>query len=117
MPEVFHVNWFRKSSEGKFLWPGFGENVRVLEWIFDRCGETRRRGNASETAVGYVPKKLNIEGLSEEPDMEQLFSLDKDFWNEEIKAFRKYLDEQVGQFVPKKIHDQIEDLQERVNKM
>ena len=66
MPEVFHVNWFRKSSEGKFLWPGFGENVRVLEWIFDRCGETRRRGNASETAVGYVPKKLNIEGLSED---------------------------------------------------
>jgi len=117
MPEVFHVNWFRKSSEGKFLWPGFGENVRVLEWIFERCGENRTRGNASETAVGYVPKTLNLEGLSEMPDMEQLFSLDKSFWNEEIKAFRKYLDEQVGHFVPERIYSQIQDLQDRVDKM
>lgn len=117
MPEVFHVNWFRKSKEGKFLWPGFGENVRVLEWIFDRCGENRRRGNASETAVGYVPKKLNIEGLCEEPNMEELFSLEKGFWNEEIQAFRRYLDEQVGKFVPEKVMRQVDELQERVDKM
>ena len=117
MPKVFHVNWFRKSAEGKFLWPGFGENVRVLEWIFNRSGEGAVRGNATETAVGYCPKSLNLEGLKEAVDSEELFSLPKDFWKDEIAAFRKYLDDQVGDDVPSTIHEEIAKLEVRVNSM
>ena len=115
MPEIFHVNWFRKSKEGKFLWPGFGENVRVLEWIFERSGQSQKRGNAEETAVGYVPKKLNLVGLSSMPDVDALFELEKDFWLEEVEAFRKYLSEQVGTYVPKEVTKQIDALEDRIH--
>lgn len=117
MPKIFHVNWFRKSPEGKFLWPGFGENVRVLEWIFNRSGQDAIKGNATETAVGYCPKSLNLDGLEENVDIEALFDLPKQFWIDEIAAFRKYLDEQVGEDVPKNIHDEIRKLETRVNDM
>jgi phosphoenolpyruvate carboxykinase (GTP) len=117
MPKVFHVNWFRKSEDGKFLWPGFGENVRVLEWIFNRSGEGAIKGNATETAVGYCPKSLNLEGLKESVDNEALFSLPKQFWKDEIAAFRKYLDDQVGDDVPQNIHEEIARLEVRVDSM
>merc|ERR1711881_358124 len=84
MPGVFHVNWFRKDADGKFMWPGFGDNVRVLEWIFDRCGENQVRGNAEESAIGYVPKSINVEGLPP-LDMEAINHLPKPFWEQEIK--------------------------------
>jgi len=113
LPKIFHVNWFRKSSDGKFLWPGFGENVRVLEWIFDRSTEGIH-GNANESAVGYVPKTLNLEGLTEKVDMDALFNLDQTFWTNEIANFRKYLDDQVGDDVPDEIHNQISLLEARV---
>lgn len=117
MPKVFHVNWFRKSPEGKFLWPGFGENVRVLEWIFNRSGENAQRGNATETAVGYCPKSLNLDGLTESVDVNALFDIPKEFWVDEIAAFRKYLDEQVGEDVPDTIHQEIGELEKRVQAM
>lgn len=117
MPKIFHVNWFRKNADGKFIWPGFGENVRVLEWIFNRSGKSAYRGNASETAVGYVPKSLNLEGLKGEVDMEELFRLPKQFWIDEIAAFRKYLSEQVGKDTPQRIFDEINKLEVRVNNM
>lgn len=115
MPEIFHVNWFRKSQEGKFLWPGFGENVRVLEWIFERSGKDKVRGNAEETAVGYVPKSLNLTGLASTPDMKALFALDKKFWRDEVTAFRTYLSEQVGVYVPKEVTKQIDELEKRIS--
>lgn len=118
MPEVFHVNWFLKEN-GKFVWPGFGENVRVLEWIFNRSGDNKLRGNAKETAIGYVPNTINVEGLKEKVDMSALFNncLTKDFWNDEIAAFRKYLSDQVGRDVPKQVHDEIDALEKRVKFM
>lgn len=74
MPKIFHVNWFRKNANGKFLWPGFGENIRVIDWIIRRLdGE---EGIGKETAIGTVPTEssLNLEGLGE-IDIQELMSL------------------------------------------
>lgn len=83
LPKIYHVNWFRKNDNGKFLWPGFGENSRVLDWILRRldgeeCGEN--------TAVGIIPKpgSLNLTAMSETIDEKQLFHLPKQFWIEEV---------------------------------
>ncbi|GFG39166.1 hypothetical protein Cfor_10896, partial [Coptotermes formosanus] len=82
LPKVFHVNWFRRDKQGKFLWPGFGENSRVLDWIFRRIDN---EDIAQPTAIGYIPKQdcLNLEGLRETINMTELFSLPKDFWLQE----------------------------------
>jgi len=117
MPGVFHVNWFRKDENNKFLWPGFGENVRVLEWIFNRCGEGQVKGNALETAVCYVPKDLNLAGLKENVDMKALFDLPKGFWEQEMADMRKYLADQVGEDTPKEIYNQIEEQEKRISQM
>jgi phosphoenolpyruvate carboxykinase (GTP) len=117
MPKIFHVNWFRKSAEGKFLWPGFGDNVRVLEGIVNRSGDSPSASNAIETSIGICPKEVNLTGLKEEVNTEELFSIPKEFWIEEIAAFRKYLDEQVGEDVPKNIHSEIDALEKRVQAM
>nr|CAI5835492.1 unnamed protein product [Callosobruchus analis] len=116
LPKIFHVNWFRKSQEGKFLWPGFGENSRVLDWILRRLdGEDC----AQETAIGYVPKSnsLNLEGLKETVDIQQLFDIPKDFWREEVYAIEKYFNEQVGNDLPKEIGNQLVDVKRRVDNM
>ena len=75
-----------QSSSGGFLWPGFGENVRVLDWILRRCEGTAK---ADKSAVGLVPAEgeINLEGLDEPVDMEQLFSVPKQFWFEEVRTF------------------------------
>lgn len=117
MPKIFHVNWFRKSQEGKFLWPGFGENIRVIEWILSRAGESAVKGNATETAIGYLPKDLNLDGIEGKVDLNEANSIEKSFWEDEIAAFRKYLDDQVGEDVPKEIYNQINELENRVNQM
>lgn len=83
LPKIFHVNWFRKDNNGKFLWPGYGENSRVLDWILRRIeGEDC----AEETPIGYIPKNgaLNTQGLKEQIDFNQLFGLDKSFWTQEV---------------------------------
>lgn len=88
LPKIFHVNWFRKSKEGKFLWPGFGDNCRVLEWILRRCdGETCYE----ESPIGLLPTRgsLNLDGLNEKVDLEQLFDIPKDFWLKEVTFFVK----------------------------
>lgn len=85
MPKLFHVNWFRKGSNGQFLWPGFGENSRVIDWIFRRLdGEDC----AEESPIGLIPKEnaLNLDGLREAVDTRQLFDLPKDFWMQEVSV-------------------------------
>ena len=116
LPKIFHVNWFRKDSEGKFLWPGFGENARVLDWILRRLdGEDC----AKETAIGLVPQKgaLNLEGLKEKVNVDEMFRLPKDFWMEEVYAIEKYFNEQVGMDLPEAIQMQLKQLKKRVNDM
>jgi phosphoenolpyruvate carboxykinase (GTP) len=91
LPKVFHVNWFRKGSDGRFLWPGFGDNLRVLEWMLKRC---EGRVGAVETPVGRFPKQedLNLDGLrlSDEAS-ELLFGFDREGWQAEMAAIGEYL--------------------------
>ena len=120
MPKIFHVNWFRKSNDGQgsFLWPGFGENIRVLEWIFNRTEGIEN--NATASPIGLVPTKegIDIEGLDiKNEDLDELFKLDKQFLLDEIAQIQNYFDENVGDSTPKEIYKQIENLKQRVLKM
>ncbi len=92
LPKIFHVNWFRKGIDGKFLWPGYGENLRVLEWIIGRCEGT---AHAEETPIGYVPRKrdLRVEGLRlADRALDALLDVDPEHWRKEIADIGRYLD-------------------------
>ena len=92
LPKIFHVNWFRKGANGKFLWPGFGDNLRVLEWIIDRCNGT---AGAQETPIGFVPGKrdLHLDGLAiEAAALDELLHVDPVGWRAEVADIGKYLD-------------------------
>ncbi len=93
LPKIFHVNWFRKGDDGKFLWPGFGDNMRVLEWILGRCEGTAQ---AQQTPIGAVPRRedLNLDGLAmSDAAVSQLLAVDRDGWRREFEAIGEYLDE------------------------
>ncbi len=115
-PKIFHVNWFRTDDEGHFIWPGFGDNMRVLMWILARCaGEV----DAVETPIGYVPKPedINIEGLDgvTVDTIKNLLTIDKNSWLEDvenIKAFYK----QVGDRVPQEMYDELATLEANLKK-
>ncbi|KAL8593090.1 protein kinase C (PKC)-like Pck2 [Nucella lapillus] len=113
LPKVFHVNWFRKDRTGGFLWPGFGENCRVLDWVMQRCNGD---DVAVDTPVGRVPKPeaLNVEGLEEPVDMQAMFHLPGDFWENEVNALYKYFDEQVNEDLPPEVMDELKALETRV---
>ncbi len=85
MPRIFHVNWFGKDKDGNFLWPGFGENIRVLEWMFNRIEGT---AEAKETPIGLVPTSLDLQNL--DVDTDALFEIDKEAWLKEVKSIREY---------------------------
>ncbi|MCH8867646.1 MAG: phosphoenolpyruvate carboxykinase (GTP) [Proteobacteria bacterium] len=92
LPRIFHVNWFRQDADGRFLWPGFGENLRVLRWIIDRC---EQRVGAKETPIGYLPEPgdIDIEGLDIDADaMHALTRIDTQQWQVEIESIGKYFD-------------------------
>lgn len=115
LPKIFHVNWFRKSSTGGFLWPGFGDNIRVLDWMFRRVnGEA----GAMPSAVGYLPgyDSLNLQGL-QDVDLNELFSLDREFWQREVEEVKKYFTTQVNDDLPKEVARQLELLHQRVKQM
>ncbi|XP_049754673.1 phosphoenolpyruvate carboxykinase [GTP], mitochondrial isoform X1 [Elephas maximus indicus] len=115
LPRIFHVNWFRRDEAGRFLWPGFGENARVLDWI---CRRLEGEDSARETPIGLVPKEgaLDLSGLGA-IDTTQLFSLPKDFWKQEVRDIRSYLTEQVNQDLPKEVLAELEALEGRVCRM
>jgi len=118
LPKMFFVNWFRKSAEGKFLWPGFGENSRVLKWIFDRC-DARDEALAQKTAIGYIPAQgaIDTSGLKVTPQtMEELFKLVPAEWQNDISSMRKFLS-QFGEKVPKGITEELDGLEKRLSQM
>ncbi|XP_018332912.1 phosphoenolpyruvate carboxykinase [GTP] [Agrilus planipennis] len=116
MPKIFHVNWFRKDQNGNFLWPGFGENSRVLDWILRRIDN---EDCAQETPIGLIPKKdsLNLDGLKSKVNTKELFYLPKDFWANEVNEIEKYFDEQVNEDLPEKVKRELEALRKRISEM
>lgn len=115
-PKIFNVNWFKQDENGDFIWPGFGDNMRVLDWIIKRCEGTV---DAEETAIGYLPKKedLNLEGIEDEvtPEvLDQLLAVDTDLWKAEVEEMRNYY----KQFdrLPKALSDELDKLEARLNK-
>lgn len=114
-PKIFHVNWFRTNSDGEFLWPGYGENFRVLEWIINRC---ENKVTADTTPIGYIPKAedINTEDLDVSMDvMNSLLTIDKDSWNEDIKSIEEFYDK-IGSTLPKELKDELATLKSNLNK-
>ncbi|MFA7637323.1 MAG: phosphoenolpyruvate carboxykinase (GTP) [Monoglobales bacterium] len=114
-PKIFHVNWFRRDDEGNFIWPGFGDNMRVLNWIIDRC---EGKAQAKETAIGYVPYKedLNLEGLDLSDEVvDELLSVKKEYWLEDIENQKEFF-AQFGNRLPKEITRELNALEERISK-
>ena len=92
LPKIFHVNWFRQDKDGAFLWPGFGDNLRVIRWVIDRAKGVDK-GNATRTAIGYLPTEnaIDTQGLSLAPGaMHELLHVDKKAWQHEVGAIRDY---------------------------
>ena len=117
LPKIFHVNWFRVDQTGEFLWPGFGENIRVLDWILKRCS-----GNddiAEKSPIGYLPKKgsINLTGIEDKVKWDELFSLPKHYWIDDTRESRRFLEDQVGIDVPKPVWRELDEQEKRINEM
>jgi phosphoenolpyruvate carboxykinase (GTP) len=114
LPKIFFVNWFRKNDQGKFIWPGFGENSRVLSWIFDRCNGA---DNCVETAIGNLPKPGSIEapeGVTAEI-MAELTKVDTEGWKQEIASIRKDYYPQYGDRLPKVLYEELDKIEKALN--
>jgi phosphoenolpyruvate carboxykinase (GTP) len=112
-PKIFHVNWFRQGSDGKFLWPGFGDNLRVLSWMLERCAG---RAAANETAIGNLPRPgdLNTDGLDIAPAvLEELLSVKQDAWRKEVADIRNYLGE-YGTRTPAAMYSELDGVEKRL---
>jgi phosphoenolpyruvate carboxykinase (GTP) len=114
LPKIFFVNWFRKDANGKFLWPGFGDNSRVLAWI---SGRLEGEAAARETPIGLLPPLeggIDVSGLAVTADqMEQLLTVDTEVWREEASLVGPHY-EKFGDHLPKELWAQLEALQERL---
>ncbi|MBI5596253.1 MAG: phosphoenolpyruvate carboxykinase (GTP) [Elusimicrobia bacterium] len=112
-PKIFHVNWFRKGADGKFLWPGYGENLRVLEWVLARA---RGEGKAEKTPIGYLPAKgaIDLTGLKvDSGTMDSLLEVKPEEWTAELEGVKAFFDK-FGARLPKALWDQYEGLRERL---
>mgnify|MGYP000251939339 FL=1 len=113
-PKIFNVNWFRTDSEGHFIWPGFGDNMRVLDWILKRCEETV---DADETAIGYVPKPedINLEGCGvDEETLKGLLNVDTETWKKEAEGIKEFY-KKFGDRLPKELNEELASLESRLN--
>jgi phosphoenolpyruvate carboxykinase (GTP) len=113
LPKIFYVNWFRKDADGKWLWPGYGDNSRVLEWVFDRVAGD---AEAIETPIGWVPAagEIDVEGLDvTEEDMVELLRVDADEWRAEVPSIRKDF-AQYGDRLPAALTLEVDDLEKRL---
>lgn len=113
-PKIFNVNWFRTDSEGHFIWPGFGDNMRVLDWILKRCEETV---DADETAIGYVPKPedINLEGCGVDKEtLKGLLNVDTETWKKEAEGIKEFY-KKFGDRLPKELNEELAALESRLN--
>ena len=115
LPKIFYVNWFRKTPEGKWLWPGYGDNSRVLKWIFDRCDNAIE---ARQTAIGFMPnpEDIDISGMKDTTldDMKQLLSVDVEGWKKEVEGIKEHY-KKFGDKLPKELADELAALESRLN--
>jgi phosphoenolpyruvate carboxykinase (GTP) len=112
-PKIFHVNWFRTDEQGKFMWPGFGENLRVLEWIMDRCRQT---AGAQKTAIGFVPRPQDIDlsGIEIPAEtMTKLLAIDPQAWEAEAQDVEKFFAD-FGKDMPEEMRTELKGLKERL---
>jgi len=111
LPKIFHVNWFRLDENKKFLWPGFGDNIRVLDWILRRADN---EDVAEDSLIGKIPKKgtINLDGLKD-VDWDKLMSIPKEYWQKDIKETKEWLDGQLGDDLPADIRAVIQELEKR----
>ena len=123
-PKIFNVNWFRQDEDGNFMWPGFGDNMRVLEWILKRCDGTV---DARETAIGYVPyaKDIDISELDYEickgrkfgeKDLEEILKVDKEKWLKEADEIENYYSDTIKTRVPEELWNCLRTLKENCSK-
>lgn len=112
-PKIFHVNWFRTDDEGHFIWPGFGDNMRVLLWILARC---EGKVDAVESPIGYLPKPedINVEGLDiSEDTLKDLLSVDRESWEADIENIKEFY-AQIGDHVPAELYEELAALEKRL---
>ncbi len=113
-PRIYNVNWFRQDERGKFLWPGYGENLRVLKWVIDRCFE---RVEAVKTPIGFVPRPgdISTDGLDVSAEsMKSLLGIDRTHWKEELKGLREFF-EKFGERLPEELWDEFHALEKRLS--
>ncbi|CAF1432041.1 unnamed protein product, partial [Didymodactylos carnosus] len=115
LPKIFHVNWFRLDKNKKFLWPGYGDNIRVLDWILRRIND---EDIAVKTPVGLLPKKgsINVDGLKE-IDWDELMGVSKDYWLADIQETKKWLVGQLGEDLPNELIRIIEEQEQRLSEI
>ena len=125
VPKIFHVNWFRLDENGNFMWPGFGDNFRILEWIIKRCDGTV---DAVETAIGYVPKAedINLDGLDYEiceghkfglDDLKSILTVDKDAWLEDFANIKEFYAAKIGDKLPAALQKEYDDQLARIQSL
>ena len=116
LPKIFYVNWFRKNEQGKFIWPGYGENSRVLKWI---CERVSGEGKAVKTAIGYMPTADDIDttglDISKEA-LESILTVNKEEWLKEIESIKEHY-KNYGPKLPKELQNQLAALEQRINEM
>ena len=116
LPKVYYVNWFRRGNDGEWLWPGFGDNIRVLKWIFDRCSG---KGHAVKTPVGFVPESgaLDLSNLDLSDEViEELLSVNVDEWKDEVEELKLYFG-LYGERLPQGVRDELEQMSDRLTKV
>lgn len=114
-PKIFHVNWFRTDDNGNFIWPGFGDNMRVLLWILDRCDG---KADAVETPIGYLPRPedIDIEGLDLTTDtIRDLLTVDRESWLSDVTNIREFY-AQIGDHMPKELYEELDKLEANLKK-
>ena len=112
-PKIFNVNWFRTDNNGKFLWPGYGDNLRVIEWIINRC---EGKIGAKKTPVGYIPneKDINLEnsGITENT-LKDLLTIDKNLWEKEVENIKTFYN-MFGEDLPEELKTELKLLETRL---